>query len=146
MATYTCMDSAGERLDKLTQYDTNRVIKVSGIEFDGTATLYFHFANKDMERAIVIEPEHEDDYYYTTIPNELLARPDVITIYFVAVSSGGDEVKTLHRISIPVEPRPKPIEYVFSDSEINIAEDILRLGEYITLVDNGEPFGDAIEA
>lgn len=140
MAIYTCLDSAGNRLDRFFQYDTNRIIRITGIATDQGGEVYFHFCNKNTPRAYVIKPDAAENYHQTTVPNELLMCPDVITIYVVIKDESGNVMKTMHRISIPVEPRPKPPEYATSAD--GVADGIAMTGEYITLTSNGVPIGE----
>lgn len=140
MAIYTCLDSAGDRLDRFYQYDANRVIRITGITNEQNEEVLFHFSSKNTELAFVVYPDSFENYHQAVVPNELLARHDVITIYIVIKKTNEDVSKTIHRISIPVEPRPQPPEYATSAD--GIADGMAVVGEYITLTSNGVPIGE----
>ena len=103
--------------ENLYQWDTNQVLSVSGVDFGGVAPR-FHFCNKKSSEALVIEAiVQSDNSLQVSIPNSLLMdRYDIIAYIYL---NTGVTSKTIKSITIPIEPRLKPSEYVeLSDENI----------------------------
>lgn len=110
MFDITCLDSYGEVITNLTQWDVNQslTIKNTGL----TSAPLFHFCNKNSKEALVVKSTLEDNTITVKIPNILLQEGIPIIVYLYAYSSLTSG-KTLATVKIPVRPRPKPSDYEY---------------------------------
>lgn len=113
MLDVTCLDSYGEVVTNLTQWDVNQslIIKNTGL----TTAPLFHFCNKNSTEALVVASTLEDGVITVDIPNVMLQYGIPIIAYLYAYSSLTSG-KTLAIIKIPVRPRPKPSEYEYVEN------------------------------
>ena len=121
----SCFDYDYNKLDRLYQWDLNQVIRISGLEdFDVPV---FHFCNQNSEKALVVIPEVIDGYVVADIPNILLNESLPLIIYLY--DNNGDDFdgfRTIHRITIPVTPRPKPDTYEYTNNVTPITYELLN--------------------
>lgn len=110
MYDITCLDSYGEVITNLTQWDVNQslTIKNTGL----TSAPLFHFCNKNSKEALVVKSTLEDNIITVKVPNILLQEGIPIMVYLYAYSSLTSG-KTLATVKIPVRPRPKPSDYEY---------------------------------
>lgn len=99
--------------DRLYQWDSNQVLKVTGISLP-TAT-EIHFTNRLMDKAIVKTITRTDDVITCDIPNTLLQVDEDIIAYVGLYE--GNTFKTVEKIRIPMIKRPRPEDYVFTDTD-----------------------------
>lgn len=110
-----CYDSNGNALKRLYQWDINQTISISGLEASNAPA--FHFCNKISSKALVVTPSATDDKIEVSVPNILLQQPYPIIAYlYEPVDEDGG--RTMHTIQIPVFPRPKPEDYVYTETEV----------------------------
>jgi hypothetical protein len=107
------------------QWDLNQELRICGLDLDTAPEV--HFANAVTDPAPVVQSTLEEDgAVCVTVPNFLLQQAYTITAY-VYVTERGTE-RTQHKIAIPVLPRPRPADYVYTETEVKRYED---LGERI---------------
>lgn len=102
-------------VDKLYQWDKNQVLEIRGLSLPSVPEI--HFTNDTMDRAIVRQATMDEaGVIRVDVPNSLLQTPYSITV-FVCVYEDDDTFKTLYKILVPVDARPKPNDYVIEDSD-----------------------------
>lgn len=97
--------------ESLYQWDINQRLNITGLEL--TTAPEVHFANANMERAIVRESTISNGTITVTIPNSLLQAPLPIMAYIGIYE--GETFKVIESVKIPVIPKQKPTDYVFVD-------------------------------
>lgn len=97
--------------DSLYQWDINQKLNITGLNL--TTAPEVHFANANMERAIVRESVLNKGTITVDIPNSLLQAPLPITAYIGIYE--GETFKIIESVKIPVIPKQKPTDYVFID-------------------------------
>lgn len=115
---YVIYDSDGEVLDHLTQWDVNRIIKIS--ELDPIVSPTAHFYNAKSAKAIVTEctpVESETGSFTVVIPNSLLRQPIAVAVAIYCNNATTHECISKELIRIPMYPRPMPSDYEFEEDE-----------------------------
>lgn len=74
------------------------------------------FANKGSANAYVVIPKEENGVIVADIPNILLQSGQDIVVYSVNVD--GDKTETIRECVITVKERPKPDDYVYTETEV----------------------------
>ena len=97
--------------EHLFQWDNGQKLSISGI---GTSA-DIHFANKKIEKALVVTPTVSSSALVAPIPNSLLAEPYSIIAYVYVPSDDG--ARTLKTVIIYVEPRTQPSDFVLEEDE-----------------------------
>lgn len=97
--------------DSLYQWDINQTLNIVGLNL--TEAPEVHFANANMERAIVRQATINNGAITVTIPNSLLQEPLPIKAYIGIYE--GETFKVIEFIKIPVIPKERPTDYVFVD-------------------------------
>lgn len=108
----------------LYQWESGRrlqIIPVRNMRVDSV-----HFSNPGDAEALVVKPKEENGIIIADIPNILLQSGSNLVVYSVNVST--DSVETIRDCVFPVRQRPKPADYVYTETEIfdysNLAERI----------------------
>ena len=97
--------------DSLYQWDINQTLNIVGLNL--TTAPEVHFANANMERAIVRQSTRNKDTITVIIPNSLLQEPLPIKAYIGVYE--GETFKVIESIKIPVIPKERPTDYKFED-------------------------------
>lgn len=104
-------------VEPLYQWDINQVLEIRGLSLSFTPEI--HFANTDMERAIVRQATVDSAGVITAdIPNSLLQDPYPVAAFVCGYE--GETFATYYRIDIPVKARNKPSDYTIEDSDEEI--------------------------
>lgn len=112
--------------DCLTQWDTNQVLKITGLNVTTAPTILFF--NRAKVTASPVASTLNKDVVSVPIPNGLLQDPYPIIAY-IRVASGGSN-NTIGKIKIPVVPSAKPEDYEFIENiEIISYEDMVSMIE-----------------
>lgn len=98
---------ASYETDSLYQWDLNQVLSVSGLNLSVAPEV--HFANANMDKAIVKQAELIDHKVKVQIPNSLLQEPLTIKAYIGIYEA--DTFKIIETVSIPVKPKARPKDY-----------------------------------
>lgn len=128
MYEVTCLDSNGDIVTSLTQWDTNQSLIIEDSDFD--IAPIFHFCNKNSERALGVKSVLKDGVITVDVPNTLLREPYTITAYVYLYKGTNNEKeqsgKTVDVIRIPVRPKPQPTDFEYVDN-INVVyiEDLI---------------------
>ena len=96
---------------KFRQWDVNQKLICDGINL-GT---HIHFSSNG-ETALVVEPYELNGMTVVNVPNILLQEASLIYVYVYVHES--DENYTKHRVIYDVEARPKPYDYVYTETEV----------------------------
>lgn len=108
-----CFDCYGTyTTDSVYQWDLNRRLAIRGLDYNSAPTI--HFSNKKSTEALVVQSTIEDGVIYCDVPNILLQEPYDIVGY--VCESLDQEITTYETIRIPVKPRVKPADYMYSDN------------------------------
>lgn len=99
--------------DSLYQWDVNQDLVINGLNL--TVAPEIHFANADMDRAIVRQSTLESGVVTVRIPNSLLQAALTIKAY-VGIYEG-ETFKVIETIEIPVIAKTKPADYTIEDSD-----------------------------
>lgn len=99
--------------DSLYQWDINQTLSVTGLNL--TAAPEVHFANGNMDRAIVRQATITNHVVNVEIPNSLLQDP--LRIYAYIGVYEGKTFKVVETVEIPVIPRKRPLDYQIEDSD-----------------------------
>jgi hypothetical protein len=102
--------------DSLYQWDLNQDLEISGLNF--TVAPEVHFANANMDRAIVRQSTLSYGVATVSIPNSLLQEALTIKAY-VGIYEG-DTFKVIEVIEIPVIAKARPQDYVIEDTDEEI--------------------------
>lgn len=97
--------------DSLYQWDINQKLNIVGLNL--TEAPEVHFANANMERAIVRQSTINKDTITVAIPNSLLQEPLLIKAYIGVYE--GETFKIIETVKIPVIPKERPTDYKFED-------------------------------
>lgn len=114
MAEIHLYDSLGNELKYLTQWDTNQTMVIEGAQISPEPVV--HFGNMDTGTALTVTPEVHDNKIIVKIPNLLLRQRFEIYAYLY-YELEDDSWRTLYKIRIPIEPRPRPSGYEYSDDD-----------------------------
>lgn len=115
MGKITCHDAFGNHLNCFYQWDSNRVIVISGVETNMVNEV--HFCTIDSDTAIVVTPRISGNEIVASVPNVLLRQTKPIIIYIFS-SSDTSENRTIEVARIVVVSRPKPANYIYSETEV----------------------------
>lgn len=99
--------------DSLYQWDVNQDLVINGLNLSAAPEI--HFANANMDRAIVRQSTLEGGVVTVRIPNSLLQEALTIKAY-VGIYEG-DTFKVIETIEIPVIAKARPFDYVFEDTD-----------------------------
>lgn len=134
-----CLDSKGNTIKNLYQWDLNQTIYVHGVDTAKPTT--FHFCNKCSNKALVVSPSADDTVFVVEVPNILLQKGETLMIYIYQETDSdnngaNDGARTIATIHLPVISRPQPEDYLFNDNviyaTINIVEEkVKRLESYV---------------
>lgn len=113
MFTVTCLDTYGNVITNLTQWDIDQSLTI--IESGLTTAPEFHFCNKNSKEALVVPSTLSNGTITVKIPNILLQESTTIIAYIYAYTSTTSG-KTLATIRIPVRPRPQPSDYNYIEN------------------------------
>lgn len=113
-------DSNGALIERLYQWDLNQTITVKHLDFEKAPV--FHFCNRKSKESLAVQSQATGNGYTASVPNILLQQALKITAFIYYEGDGFG--KTVFRTEIPVEPKPKPTDYLYDD---NIA-DVLKKG------------------
>lgn len=113
MFELTCLDSYGESVTHLTQWDIDQslIIENTGL----THAPLFHFCNKNSTEALVVTSSINNGVITVKVPNSLLQESFPIIAYMYVYSTA-TAAKTIETIRIPVRPRIKPSEYKYVEN------------------------------
>lgn len=123
MFRITCYDSEGYPITHLTQWDIDQTLVVEDsyiLEHQGKLP-NFHFCNKNSESALVVETKLDEQGRITAdVPNILLQQgtPIIAYVYIYGLDGVEGYAKSLYTIRLPVRPRPKPDDYMYTETEI----------------------------
>ena len=112
-----------------------QVIPVKGMTVDSV-----HFSNQGDTDALVVKPREENGIIVADIPNIMLQSGRNISVFSVNVSS--DKIETLCSCNFPVRSRPKPSDYVYTETEIATYK---KLEDRIEVLESGGATPDVIE-
>lgn len=113
MYNIICYDSKGRTISNFTQWDLDQTITIKGLSPSKAPLI--HFCNKNSTEALSIQSTlNESGDITAEVPNILLEESLVIEAYIF--ETDGNAGKTLLKISIPVNSKPKPSDYIYSDN------------------------------
>lgn len=96
---------------ELYQWETGRKLLVTGKNIT-----HLHFAHKDGENSLVVIPKEENGVVVAEIPNILMQSNQDIMVFSVNVVD--DKTETIKKCVLSVEERPKPDDYVYTETEV----------------------------
>lgn len=105
----------GESIKHYYQWDSEQCVVFNGKNMTNTTDV--HFCNIDSDKALVVKPDIDGDRIIAKVPNKLLqvAKPIVVYLYRSDEANGNN---TMWSARITVVPRPKPADYVYTETEI----------------------------
>ena len=115
----------------LYQWDINRQLKIDSVDIHSKFVI--HCCYKEDSSALVVEPIFEGDSILVNIPNILLQRSGFLRVYVVV------EGDTIFDTSFYVMARPKPDDYVYTETEVLTWE---ALDERLRVLEDGEESDD----
>ena len=98
--------------DSLYQWDLNRKLVINGLNISIAPVIVF--ANRHIDRGIVVQSKLDDGVITCDVPNALLQFPCPITASLCNVSD--QEYKAFETVFIPVIARVMPADYLYSDN------------------------------
>ena len=116
MVEIACLDSLGNVITGLTQWDVNQTIYFHGLNPDENNPPLIHFCNIKNDRAHACESTVSDGVISVTIPNELLAQALLIYVYIYDYDWDTKIGKTIYISKIPVCAKIRPNDYVFEEN------------------------------
>lgn len=112
MLKISYLDSYGNYVKHLTQWDVNQVLYAEYWNYD--VVPIFHFCNTASEEALVVKGEIINGSAKANIPNLLLQQPYPITVFVYLEDD--DSGKTIFASEIPVRKKPKPEDYEYVEN------------------------------
>jgi len=99
-------------VDTLYQWDLNQELVIYGLSLTDTPEV--HFAHANDPAAIVREATLDSaGVVRVKVPNSLLQRSG--KLYAYVCTNEGETFSSLYKLTIPVYPRPQPVDYTVSD-------------------------------
>ena len=98
----------------LYQWDTNRQLKIESVDIGSKFEV--HCCMQGDANSLVVEPKIEGDVILVNIPNILLQRYGILRAFVVI------EGDTVYDTSLYVIARPKPDDYIYTETEIYTVE------------------------
>ena len=108
------LDVDGNPIYKLTQWDVNRKLKITGLTL--TVAPMIHFYNDDTSRALVVPATITEGNIYVDVPNKLLQYDKPMKVAIFEQDSANAEGRTLHITTLQVEPKKKPEDYNYVEN------------------------------
>lgn len=108
-----CYDSDSNLIKFLTQWDLNQKIIIQDLTTSDSPAV--HACNSRSTEAYVCKSTYSGSTLTFEVPNILL-QEELPLIFFIYLSKTNGSAKTVYTIRIPVNPRPKPNEYTFSNN------------------------------
>ena len=102
--------------DSLYQWDINQDLIIYGLNLSVAPEI--HFANANMDRAIVRQSTLANGVITVRIPNSLLQEPLTIKVHVGLYED--DTFKVVELIEIPIIPKARPVDYAITDSDEEI--------------------------
>lgn len=106
-------DSQGNPVKHFFQWDKN--IQILYKNNSGKSVSQIHFSNLKSDTSMILLPLENEQK--VNVPNILLTNIHSVIIHFCHTEEGGD-FETLCEFVIPVKPRQKPSDYVYTETEI----------------------------
>lgn len=133
MSKIICHDYYGNLVTSLTQWDTNRVLKIHNWQYDVSPII--QWTNRSETESYQVESILNQDGTVTfEVPNAILQKPET-AIAFIGVARNGKngsldiENATVFKVEFPIQRRTKPSGYVYSDNATVV--DIVALKEVL---------------
>lgn len=133
MSKIICHDYYGNVVTSLTQWDTNRVLKIHNWQYDVSPII--QWTNRSDTESYEVESILNQDGTVTfEVPNALLQNTET-AIVFIGVARNGEngssdiENATVFKVEFPIQRRTKPSGYVYSDNATVV--DIIALKEVL---------------
>ena len=111
----------------LRQWESGRKIQV--VPGSNMEVTRLDFAHKDSTNALGVVPKTEDGLIVADIPNILLQSDQDIIVY--AVNVDGSKTETINECVLTVKKRPKPDDYVYTETEALLYTHILHRMEQL---------------
>lgn len=134
MYDLVCYNTDDNIIDKLWQWDSDRIIVVKDIET--TENIVFHFGNRKNKTTLKVTPTtNKDGNLEVKIPNCLLRQPCPIQIYVYEGTAEDDDTEgqTICTTQIPVRERPEPdsIEYEDIEDHVDYLKELVERTEVL---------------
>lgn len=133
MSKIICHDYYGNVVTSLTQWDTNRILKIYNWQYDVSPII--QWTNRSNTDSYEVESILNQDGTVTfEVPNALLQNTET-AIVFIGVARNGEngssdiENATVFKVEFPIQRRTKPSGYVYSDNATVV--DIVALKEVL---------------
>lgn len=115
MSKIVCYDYYGNIVQNLTQWDTNRTLKILNWEYDVAPVV--HFTNRSQSESYEYTATLEGNTVSFHVPNSMLQKTDTILLFIIVprrLSSEEDEfeTETIFKVVFPIQRRSKPEGYV----------------------------------
>lgn len=116
MPNINIYDEYGNKIDKLTQWDLNRTIRIK--DFPYNVSPIFHFCNIGDNKSLPVESSIDDvtKEVSVSIPNELLQKCGILLAFIYLYDSETDTGATMYKVELPVQPKPKPNDYIYTSN------------------------------
>ena len=109
MSNIVCYDSNGQILNYYTQWDVNQKLIIKGADMSSAPD--FHFLNNLIQDTYVIQAEISNGGLVAKVPDEILQYSASVIVH-ICYEDGTTE----YTVRIPVMPRKKPDNYVYTDT------------------------------
>ena len=106
------LDSNGNELKMVYQWDTDITLAVEGVSAPPLPVIQFYNRRSKAEETVV--PTLSSGTLYVDVPNELLEHAEPIIAYVYRPASSG-AARTIGEIFISVRPRIKPSNTVYAE-------------------------------
>ena len=107
-------DQYGNRLENLTQWDSNVIIKIH--DYPHATAPIFHFTNKSTDESLTVRSTITSNTVSVVVPNILLTRSRPIDVFVFQYDTASDEGRTIHYERLPVHQKQKPNDYEYVDN------------------------------
>lgn len=113
MMEINCLNSDGEFVSRLTQWDIGQSLVIRGTNLKAAPD--FHFCNKKSPEALIVPSVISNEDIIVKVPNILLQESLTIMVYMY-VYENTESAKTAHIFRIPVTERKKPSDYTYVEN------------------------------
>lgn len=125
MTDVKLFDKNGLEIDHLTQWDYNVILQIHDFEYDVAPIC--HFAKKLDKKALSVASTLSNGVVSVSVPNILLTdNKDYIKMFVFLTDLDGNTGRTIYKVILPVEEKPKPDDYEYSDNVEVIELNVLR--------------------
>ena len=142
--TIKVFDKYGNEVKYLTQWDINVELKIPNFGYDIAPVC--HFAGRHEKESKTVTSTLSDNTVTVMVPNIYLTDTKAIDMFVFLYDLDQDTGRTLYAIHLPINPKPKPETYEYSDNTEIIEISALKVRLEALIAQAEETIGTRIDA